>query len=248
MEQVIIGSTAIKHYFPDFNREPKDIDYAVASMRGRKTSREVEYLLNPVILKYADSEILSPELLLALKMSHLRWDINWDKHMYDTQFLLAKGVTYSTDVLADLIVYWEGYHPTSKRSDLTLNKEDFFDNAINRNIDHDLVHTFIAEVPAYTKVLKDGCDVEPDPYKFCSLSHEEKMDVISEEVMVMAWERFPNIYYKKAYHRMLKKYIISHVPEFAYEFAIKNYIDLKPKFDFKKLIDEKFDNRNHGQS
>lgn len=29
MEKLIIGSTAIKHYYPYFPREPKDIDVAV---------------------------------------------------------------------------------------------------------------------------------------------------------------------------------------------------------------------------
>lgn len=29
MKKVIIGSSSIKHYFPDFKREPKDLDYVV---------------------------------------------------------------------------------------------------------------------------------------------------------------------------------------------------------------------------
>jgi hypothetical protein len=46
---IIIGSTAIKHYFPDFPREPKDLDFAV--MPGEKFEKKggVEYLENSVI-------------------------------------------------------------------------------------------------------------------------------------------------------------------------------------------------------
>jgi len=34
--ELIIGSTAIKHYFPDFKRKPKDLDIAVLKQRKRE--------------------------------------------------------------------------------------------------------------------------------------------------------------------------------------------------------------------
>ena len=49
---LIIGSVAIKHYFPDFKRKPKDIDIAVLEPKKREGS--TEYLVNPVILKYSN--------------------------------------------------------------------------------------------------------------------------------------------------------------------------------------------------
>ena len=88
---IIIGSTAIKHYFPDFPREPKDLDFAV--MPGEKFEKKggVEYLENSVIHKYQDQGYLKPELMISLKASHMFWDNNWDKHLFDIQFLLKKG-------------------------------------------------------------------------------------------------------------------------------------------------------------
>ena len=53
---LIIGSSALKHYYSDFPREPKDLDYAVVdeqqSILGNKEYKTVEYLKNPIILKY----------------------------------------------------------------------------------------------------------------------------------------------------------------------------------------------------
>ena len=93
---LIIGSTAMKYHFPDFNREPKDIDIAVEQSDNLKSTREVEYLENPIIFKYIPEgqEYIDPDMLLTLKMSHLFFNINWDKHMWDVQFLLKKGCKY----------------------------------------------------------------------------------------------------------------------------------------------------------
>lgn len=76
---LIIGSTAIKHYFPDFKRSPKDLDYVVESKKGLKNSPGIEYLENPIILKYQQDGYLRPDLMLSLKISHMFWDINWEK-------------------------------------------------------------------------------------------------------------------------------------------------------------------------
>ena len=89
---ITIGSTAIKHFFPDFPRVPKDLDIAVKDTKGLKKSPGVEYLENKVIFKYQQEGMLRPELLLSLKVSHMFWDNNWEKHLFDIQFLLKKGL------------------------------------------------------------------------------------------------------------------------------------------------------------
>lgn len=40
---IIIGSVAIRYWYPDFNRLPKDIDYAVISSKQYKSTRSTEY-------------------------------------------------------------------------------------------------------------------------------------------------------------------------------------------------------------
>lgn len=239
MKQLIIGSTALKYWFPkDYPREPKDFDIAVESFDGLKEDPDVEYLVNPVILKYQPLGYINPAYLLTLKMSHLFWDINWKKHMYDVQFLLDKGYRYDENILNELIEYWEETKPKIRRSNLSMSAKDFFDNAVNKDDqEHDALHALLNPVPMYTKILKDGCEVELDEEKWKNLSFEEKCDVVFEETAVMAYERFPDKNYSIGYKKQLKANIIRHFPKYIAIFAIVNYKKvLKPKFNFEKTI------------
>lgn len=235
--ELIIGSTAIRHYFPDFNRNPKDIDVAVLKDKPREGNKE--FLVNPVILKYQESGYLEPNLLLSLKISHLFWDINWDKHLYDVQFLLSKGCKYDLGLIQELRIFWNSYLPKVRRSRLEMNKEDFFTNNVNEDVEqHDYLHTLLADIPAYTKILKEGCEVELDENKWHALSFEEKCDVVFEETSVMAFERYKTVDYRVAYKRQLKDNIIKHFPLYIAVFSIENYKNLeKPKFNFKIKIE-----------
>lgn len=239
---ILSGSRAIKHWYPDFNRQPKDTDYIVQEKFNKpsKLDKGIEYLINPVFKDYRGN-ILLPNDLCTLKASHLCWDIQWDKHMFDLQFLLKKGCKIDTGLFWRLYDYWNTLHGQNKRSDLKMSKEDFFTNAVNYDtLSHDETHKLLNPVPVYTKVLKDGCEVELDPQKFIELTHEEKLDFVREEVMVMASERYQKLGFKRAYNRMLKKFIISHVPKFALLFTLENYVVLQRcNIDFLEIINNK---------
>lgn len=243
---IIIGSVAIRYWYPDFNRLPKDIDYAVISSKQYNSTRSTEYLENPILYKSIhsyhiiennDKLYLSPEGLLTLKMSHLFWDINWNKHMFDVQFLLSKDLDIDKVLFYDLIDYWKEYLPKIRRSDLVMSREDFFSNAINYDsCEHDILHTLINPTPMYTLLLKG--EVELDEDKFNQLSFEDKLEVVREEVYVMAYERYKHLNYMIAYKKMLDKFIRLHAPIYIAIFAIKNYIALlKPKLNYIKKIE-----------
>lgn len=238
---ILIGSTAIKHWYPDFPREPKDEDYLVIDAKRHTKKQGIEYLENPILLRYVNefTEYLSPDLLATLKASHLCWNINWSKHMFDLQFLLKKGCKINPELFLKLYEYWNEYHGKNKRSNLKMSKEDFFDNAINYNeSEHDGLHKILNPVPIYTLILKDGKEVELCEDKFTKLTHDQKLDLVREEVMVMAWERYKDMNYKNAYSRMIKKFIISHAPLFCLLFIFENYIELhKPKINYIKQIE-----------
>ncbi len=239
---ILIGSKAIKHYFPEFKREPKDIDYIVNVDSRLKSENGIEYLQNPIIYnKYKPftNTIISLNDLTTLKASHLFWNINWNKHMFDLQFLLSKGCGIDESLFFELYSYWSVYHGKNKRSDLKMSKEDFFNNAINYNeSQHDDLHLIINPIPIYTLVLKEGKEVELCENKFNNLTHEQKLDFVREEVMVMAYERYKDLNYKIAYSIMLKKFIISLAPKFSLLFILKNYIELhKSKINFIKIIE-----------
>lgn len=250
MKATLIGSNAIKHWFPDFNRTPSDFDYAIGHDKVKSETLEsgmkIEYLYNPVFDKF-ENEVATPEQLLALKVSHLFWDTNWNKHMWDAQFLLGKGVDFDYKLYKEFRNFFEDYLPKIRRSELEQSKEQFFTNAVNEDVDeHDKLHHILAEVPAYTKILKDGCDVEVDFDKFEALSFDEKMDVVIEEICVMVTERYSGkLPWYTAFHVQLTQNIMKHFPEPIALFSIFNYKKLlnlrKLKIEeyFKKLSYEK---------
>ena len=249
IKKVLIGSSAIKHYYPDFPRTPKDIDYAVSTKMDR--DGKIEYLYNPIIVdevinKHPAQILLDGDYLptlndlLTLKASHLCWDINWEKHLFDACFLIKKGAKINKELFHKLFDFWESYHGKRKSSDLSMTADDFFDNAINGKdgLDHDFMHTLIKDIPTYQKVLKDGSEVEPDENKFNLLPHSEKKSLFEEEVMVMAYERFNKIGYRHAFTRMLKKFIINHAPVWGVPFIVQNYLEMeKPTFNYYTKIE-----------
>lgn len=225
---ILIGSTAIKYWFPDFPREPKDIDYIVGY--GEDCSREyfadikVEYLRNDILCDLK-SEVLEPNLLYTLKASHLiGWDINFEKHMWDFQFLKKKGCKLDLELFYKLYNYWNQTKDKNKRSDLDMSAEEFFDNAIKTP--HDYYHTLLNPSPTYLKVLKDGCEVDVCENKFNKLSLEDKFALIQEEVVIMAVERWPDLNCRFSYSKMFKKFILNHCPIWEGIFILENYIEL----------------------
>lgn len=240
MKRILIGSCRLKELYPEFNRVPKDVDFAVDEDKKSKATK-VEYLYNPVLCEYmGDNDEVDGDTLLTLKVSHLFWDTDWNKHLYDCHFLFDRGHKLNVPLLDKLIEFWTDYLPKVRRSDLVMTKEDFFTNAVNEDTDqHDYLHTLLNPVPMFTKLLKDGSEVELDPSKWDSLTFEEKSAVVFEETSVMAYERYPNLYYKKAFIRQLKDNIIKHFPKYIALFAIEHYRQLyNPSINFIKTIQD----------
>lgn len=243
---ILIGSKAIRFWYPDFKREPKDTDYAVAAVPSVKQPN-TEYLVNDVLFyRYNHNcSILPAHALYTLKISHLFWNLNWDKHMFDVQFLKSKGCKLDLPLFYELYAFFNKMHGNNKRSDLKMSAADFFDNAVKCEHDHDYLHTILNSVPTYTKILKDGAEVEVDEEKFNALAIEDKFKLVQEEVMVMAWERYSDHDYRSAYTFMLKKFIINHAPMWEALFIIDNYVELmRPPFNYYKKIS----NELHHQS
>ncbi len=116
-----------------------------------------------------------------------------------------------------------------------MSKLDFFNNALKLEYEHDEVHTLLKPIPTYTHILIG--EVEVSEEKFNLLTFEQKCDLAIEEIMVMAWERWPKEFYKVAYWRMAKKFLISHAPMWEAIFMIKNWKTLRdPKFNFIEKI------------
>lgn len=237
---IIIGSTAIKYWYSDFPREPKDLDIIGDKKDLILSYGRVEQLSNPVLEEYYNggSKYLPPNLLYTLKVSHIiGWNINWEKHLWDIQFLKRKGAILDRKLFNLLYAFWPTIHSKNKRSDLEMSAEDFFTNSVDCPHEHDYLHTIINPNPTFKKILKD--EVEVCETKIKELGFEEKCDLIREEVMVMASERYKGMTYKIRYSRMLKKFILNHAPLEVGIFAIENYPLLeKPSFNFMQVINE----------
>lgn len=250
-EQLIVGSTAMNYWFPEFNRTPKDLDIMVKGPTKLKKSDRVktEYLHCPLIFDLVKEtlmglkiEFLHPRGLLLLKASSIFWrqDVI-DKDLWDIHFLVKNGLRIEIEDFYKMYDFWTSLHGPNKRSDLTLSADEFFDNAINNeDVDHDYLHVLLCDPPAYQKILKDGCEVETCPNKFESLPHKEKLEIIQQEVMVMASERFKGLPYRAKYGRMLKKFLLSHCPLWSVPFMLENWAELSNcPFNFMELLNKK---------
>lgn len=252
---ILTGSTALKSWFPDFPREPKDIDYVFEdNTKGfdlKKHEGKVEYLWNPILFKHNKignrvNNVCFPDNLYTMKMSHLFWDINWEKHEWDATWLREKGCRMNYPLFWELFAFFNKMHGENKRSDLKMSSADFFDNALKCEYDHDWLHTLLNPSPTFNKVLKDGEEVEVSEDKFQLLTEQEKEALVREEVYVMAFERWPNINFRMAYGRMLKKFIVSHAPIWEAIWILENYKKLcRAEYNFIKHLNEKINERGH---
>ena len=237
-----IGSAQAHYYFPDFPREVFDIDFLIKSEDDKHESdksihKRVEYHIIPCLYDYITEHDNSPDVLLTLKCSHIFWDIKWDKNMYDITFFFEKGAQIIMPLFYQLYDHWQKVHGDNKRSDLTKSGKDFFDNAL-KTYDHDHLHTIINPHPTYQKVLKDGAEVDVDENKFNSLTYEEKLELVREEVYVMAYERLAGRKYRSAYSWMLRKFIREHAPMWEALFILANYRTLHYcAINYKQIFD-----------
>jgi aspartyl/asparaginyl-tRNA synthetase len=126
-----------------------------------------------------------------------------------------------------------------------MSANDFFTNAIKYPIKHDDLHEMLIKhshfkgqlTPTYCKILKDDSEVDVSEDKFNMLSFEEKLNLVQEEVMVMAMERSFHPDYRINYNIMLKKFILNHAPLWEAIFIIFNYPKLiKPFFNYKQFL------------
>lgn len=235
---ILIGSTRLKELCPDFPREPKDIDYIVEDRTFYKSSKDIEYLDNP---GFDLSKPLDLNDLYTLKLSHMFWDINWEKHLFDIRWLQDHtDAKVDKDLFYKLYQFWTDYHGENKRSELALSADEFFNNAVDTEHDHDWVHTLIKNPPTFTKILIG--EVEVSEEKFNQLSHTDKLSLAREEVYVMAWERMQHMHYRQAYGKMLKKFIMNHAPLWEAIFILDNYNELaKPEYNFIEHINNQIE-------
>lgn len=231
MNDLIIGSTAIKYWFPDFKREPKDIDYiSPVSLR----TREKENLWIPefkeLLFRNKDSQYLDPELLLTLKSSHFGYNNQWEKHRDDILFLKRKGLSMDEELYKILSRGWKREFGTKWAKLGNKSAKDFFDDAVERKYIHDDIHEAVAiyDKPLYFQILESENSVKCLEEKFEKLSAEDKIWLVKEEVWVTSLERYliPSNFThseKLGYAKSLKKLTTSMSSGWFKQFIISNF-------------------------
>ena len=199
MRYLIYGSTAIKHFFPDYNREPKDLDIITETdnkyhLDIQGCNRIEQYYLPEfeyIFENNADKEFVDPDFLYTIKISHLSWDINWDKHMKAAIFLEEQGCKLDKELYDSLMIAWQRVHG-KKSVKMNVKNSDFFKENIYRKFNHEYLHEQFAfyERPLNERIRKDLDSPLCSEELWNLLCTEDKIRCALEEIYVLAAERY----------------------------------------------------------
>lgn len=231
MTLLIVGSTALRHWYGHQVREPKDLD---AFSPSHKLRGDVFWddAFGAWLADKPEGAFATPDELITIKASHAYWDLrngSWPKHMGDLLFLKKQGASIIPELHDMLRGAWER-HYGSKQVDLTQEADVFFQDAVKRIYDHDSIHDSVAygEKPLYESVLKDGATVQVDMAKVRALDFDDQVRLFREEVYATALERkvIPSDYTcspRWAYAWALRRTITSLTKGWSAAFIVANY-------------------------
>lgn len=263
MAIILVGSRAIKEWFPDF-RECDDFDYwaddehsHIPVSKGVEIKNVSQYPNLKSFLhrvwqrKYPNRYMINTptaEELYALKVSHSFWNKHWEKTMMDILFFQEKRVYLDLDLVRSIYKDWEIVHG-KKQGYLNVPNEKFFTKSVDRVYIHDDLHESIKfyDEPLYKKIKTDQSKALTSNRLFEALSFEDKVKIVNEEAYVTALERFliPSNFQMnplEAYQRAMKLLITSMTRgEFAL-WIVANFQHVKdPLIDFS----QKFKDNEH---
>jgi hypothetical protein len=196
---LIYGSTAIKHFFPDYEREPKDLD--IITREDNKMHLEIpgckrieQYYLPEfeyIFENNMDDLYVDPDFLYTIKMSHLSWDINWDKHMRSAIYLQERGAEIDEELYDSLMIAWQRVHG-KKSVKMAVKNSEFFKENIYRKFNHEFLHSQFAfyDRPLNERIRKDLDSPLCSEELWNQLSQEDKIRCALEEIYVLSAERY----------------------------------------------------------
>lgn len=226
---LIFGSTALRHWFPDFPRDPQDLDYICKDKPGKSKGIEYhwedgfQYILdNNVDPKYVD-----PAFLYTIKVAHAAWDVFWLKTIHDVQFLKHKGCVLD-EMLYSLLIKDNIKRHGAKRVSVKGTPEEFFKTYISRTVPHDELHHLVKfyDEPLHNRIRANPNDVKTSRFLWDNLSHEDKIKCALEETYVFALERFIHMPPKIAVANALRNLITSSTKGYFNLFLIENFSEL----------------------
>lgn len=173
----------------------------------------------------------TPEVLWAIRRSHVHRPLNFPKHIFHLNNLKKLFNSPSEKTVSFLkertkltkLAYGD------KVPSLNKTNEDFFDDYVTKIYNHDDIHEIVAfsDEPIYKKMKHDQSMAKCEKELWNNLSHQQKIWAVQEESMVIALERFliPNKIrsQKIAFLKAIEKVCTTLTSGFFRDFAIDNY-------------------------
>lgn len=199
MTLTLIGSRAMERWFHDAREPGDDWDYHTSSNYEDPVLLSLlpqrrDIFRDRRLAAWKWDTVASPDELYTIKISHSFWEVNgsrnWDKHAADIVFLSRKGCQFVRPLYDILLPIWKERYRRNP-TNTTLQKDEFFNDAVVRKYDHDSLHESVAyyDRPLYESYLADGETVKSDWSKFCELPFETRLQAVREEVYATALER-----------------------------------------------------------
>jgi hypothetical protein len=230
-DNLIFGSHAIKYWFPDFKKVPNDIDYM---SEEPIMTRAEEHHWNPVFRELIDNNVddnyLDADTLYTIILSHLGFDIKWDKHLNSALFLKSKGCKSDRKLYFKLVKSWIPIHGKPWVSLKGKDSQTFFEDAVPRKYVHDSIHEAIAvyDRPLFERLIVEGVTCSEDAFNL--LSFDDKILLVLEEIWTTALERYliPSDFKfgdQRAYFKSFKK-LATTMSSGYFKFFILDNLDL----------------------
>ncbi len=260
-----MNSSSIERWQPGANHQsfiikweniPTPVEYLFSD-----SVRSLELILDQMC---DESDYVPVDVLYSLKKAHIHFPIKFQKHIHDLMFLREKlrqkkSITLEQDLgsESDLLEMFPAltelhFNETEKRRGklktpkMNQTTEDFFGKSkkyVKSYYTHDNIHLAICHsaAPIYIMILKGKSEVETDITKWSTLTIEEKIWCVLEEVYVIALERkilpqmFENIPLeydeKSAFDWALMRVCTTLCDGFFRDFAVRAYDQIQKQYN-----------------
>lgn len=249
---IIIGSTALELHGLQ-RQAPKDFDVLVplgTSIKGYDCIPVPKSILEQVpYLEYDWFDLGTKQVgkykyatldaLLTLKASHCHLDVSWEKTKLDILWLVNNGASIIPELFKSLKTFWDSEKGRPVTVSLNKSSKEFFSTGSSCPYEHDQLHRWAKHPfpPTFTKCLVEGQEVLIDKEKFLSLPFSDQLEMIKEEIAVIACERWllnPKSNITSLVHAWrfaLKKVVTTLMKGFFSEFVI-THLEKFSKVDF----------------
>lgn len=179
--------------------------------------------------------VCSSRGLAVLKRSHLHRSLKFESAIRRYQHL-DKDFSEKDLAILDQRAIMTRKHFGDRTPNMELTVEEFFDDNIEKPIDHDLIHkkTCYYDEPLYISLQRDYNIVRIEQDLWNALSHEDKVKAVREEAYVIAIERYILPWHDRgrqyphtmAFNHALRMICTTLCGGFFREFAIDNWQEI----------------------